>query len=45
MSRLHLLDNARRKRQMDGMVYGIQRAHVTDMMQRYGVEAIALSDA
>jgi hypothetical protein len=45
MSRLHLLDNARRKRQMDGMIYGIQRAHVIDMMQRYGVEAISQSDA
>jgi hypothetical protein len=45
MARLHLLDNARRKRQVDGMVYGIQRAHVWDMMQRYGVEAIMQSDA
>jgi hypothetical protein len=45
MARLHLLDNARRKRQMDGMVYGILRAHVTDMMKRYGVEAISQSDA
>ncbi|NDJ76038.1 MAG: hypothetical protein GYB65_07245 [Chloroflexi bacterium] len=45
MSRLHLLDNARRKRQMDGMVYGVQCAHVTDMMQRYGVEAIVQADA
>ncbi len=45
MSRLHLLDHARRKRQMDGMVYGIQRAHVLDMMQRYGVEAVSQSDS
>ena len=44
MSRLHLLDNTRRKRQMHGMVYGIQPAHVTDMMQRYGVETISQSD-
>jgi hypothetical protein len=44
LARLHLLDRARRKRQMDGMVYGLLRAHVLDMMQRYGVEAVSASD-
>jgi hypothetical protein len=29
---------------MDGMVYGILRVHVTDMMQRYGVDAISQSN-
>jgi len=45
MSRLHLLNHARRKCQMDGMVYGVQRAHVLDMMQRYGVEAVSQPDS
>ena len=40
LSRLHLLDNRRRKRLMDGMVYAVQRAVVLDMMERYNVSAI-----
>jgi hypothetical protein len=40
LSRLHLMDNRRRKRLMDGMVYAVQRAVVLDMMARYDVSAI-----
>ncbi len=40
LSRLHLLDNRRRKRLMDGMAYAVQRAVVLDMMERYHVSAI-----
>ncbi len=40
LSRLHLLDNRRRKRLMDGMVYAVQRGVVLDMMERYHVRPI-----
>ncbi len=40
LSRLHLLDNRRRKRLMDGMVYAVQREVVLDMMERYHVSPI-----
>ena len=43
LSRLHLLDNGRRKRQMDGVVYAIQRTAVIDMMSRYDVMPISNS--
>jgi hypothetical protein len=43
LSRLHLLDNGRRKRQMDGVVYAIQRTSVIDMMSRYDVMPISNS--
>ncbi|MEO0565454.1 MAG: hypothetical protein AAF125_25325, partial [Chloroflexota bacterium] len=43
LSRLHLLDNGRRKRQMDGVVYAIQRTAVIDMMHRYDVTPISNS--
>ena len=43
LSRLHLLDNGRRKRQMDGVVYAIQRSTVIDMMSRYDVMPISNS--
>lgn len=43
LSRLHLLDNGRRKRQMDGVVYVIQRTAVVDMMHRYDVTPISNS--
>ena len=43
LSRLHLLDNGRRKRQMDGVVYAIQRMAVIDMMSRYDVLPISNS--
>lgn len=43
LTRLHLLDNSRRKRQMDGVVYAIQRSTVTDMMRRYDVMSISNS--
>lgn len=41
LSRLHLLDNGRRKRQMDGVVYAIQRTAVIDMISRYDVMPIS----
>jgi len=41
LSRLHLLDNGRRKRQMDGVIYAIQRSAVMDMMHRYDVKPIS----
>ena len=40
LSRLHLMDHRRRKRLMDGVVYGRQRAVVFDMMARYNVNTI-----
>jgi len=43
LSRLHLLDKGRRKRQMDGVVYAIQRTSVIDMMSRYDVVPISNS--
>ncbi|MFW5709593.1 MAG: hypothetical protein ACOCX5_05170, partial [Chloroflexota bacterium] len=43
LSRLHLLDNGRRKRQMDGVVYAIQRTAVIDMMSRYDVAPIGVT--
>ena len=41
LSRLHLLDPSRRKRQMDGVAYGVQRTAVVDMMRRYDVTPIS----
>jgi len=43
LSRMHLLDNGRRKRQMDGVVYVIRRTAVIDMMHRYDVTPISNS--
>jgi hypothetical protein len=40
LKRLHLLDDARRKRAVDGMVYAVQPAEVIDMMRRYDVAVI-----
>jgi hypothetical protein len=40
LKRLHLLDDTRRKRGMDGMVYAVQPAEVIDMMRRYDVAVI-----
>ncbi len=40
LKRLHLLDDARRKRGTDGIVYGIQPGEVLDMMRRYDVAVI-----
>jgi hypothetical protein len=37
---LHLLDDARRKRGMDGMVYAVHPTEVMDMMRRYEVALI-----
>jgi hypothetical protein len=43
MTRLHLLDSSNRKRLSDGMIYGVQRTHILDMMRRYAVKAVASS--
>jgi hypothetical protein len=40
LKRLHLLDDARRKRGADGMIYAIQSVEVMDMMRRYDVAPI-----
>jgi hypothetical protein len=40
LKRLHLLDEGRRKRSMEGMVYAIQPAEVLDMMRRYDVSKV-----
>lgn len=40
LKRLQLLDDARRKRGMDGMAYTVQPTEVIDMMRRYDVEVI-----
>ena len=40
LKRLHLLDDARRKRQTDGIVYGVNSTEVIDMMRRYDVPKI-----
>jgi hypothetical protein len=40
LKRLHLLDDARRKRQSDGIVYGVNSAEVIDMMRRYDVPRV-----
>ena len=40
LKRLHLLDDARRKRGMDGMMYAVQPIDVIDMMRRYEVAVI-----
>jgi hypothetical protein len=37
---LHLLDDTRRKRGMDGMTYAVQPIEVIDMMRRYDVAVI-----
>jgi hypothetical protein len=44
LKRLHLLDDARRKRGMDGMVYAVQPTEVSDMMRRYDVAIIQESN-
>jgi hypothetical protein len=40
LKRLHLLDDARRKRGMDGMIYAVQPMEVIDMMRRYDIAVI-----
>jgi hypothetical protein len=44
LKRLHLLDDARRKRSMNGMSYAVQPAEVLDMMRRYDVDVIRESN-
>jgi Toprim domain-containing protein len=44
LKRLHLLDDARRKRSMEGMTYAVQPNEVIDMMRRYEVAMIHESD-
>ncbi len=40
LKRLHLLDESKRKRDTDGMVYAINPVEVRDMMRRYEVSSI-----
>ena len=40
LKRLHLLDEAGRKRGMDGMTYAVQPSEVIDMMVHYDVAAV-----
>jgi hypothetical protein len=40
IKRLHILDDHRRKRTMDGMSYAVLPAEVIDIMQRYDVSVI-----
>jgi hypothetical protein len=40
LKRLHLLDEAGRKRGMDGMSYAIRPGDVLDMMRRYDVAVV-----
>ena len=40
IKRLHLLDDAGRKRGMDGMTYAVQPIEVSDMMRRYDVAVV-----
>jgi hypothetical protein len=44
LKRLHLLDDTRRKRFMDGTVYAVQPNEVLDMMRRYDVAVIQESN-
>ena len=45
LKRLHLLDDARRKRSTEGMAYAIDLADVQDMMRRYDVDSICKTDS
>lgn len=40
LKRLHLVDEARRRRNVDGIAYAIYPAKITDMMRRYDVKVI-----
>jgi hypothetical protein len=44
LKRLHLIDEARRKRQTDSIAYAVHPTEVVDMMRRYGVETISLNE-
>lgn len=44
LKRLHLIDEAHRKRQTDGIAYAVHPQEVIDMMRRYGVETITLDE-
>ena len=44
LKRLYLIDEARRKRQTDGIVYAIAPQEVTDMMRRYNVASIVTNN-
>lgn len=45
LKRLYIIDEARRKRQTDGIVYVISPLEVTDMMRRYNVAPIPMNEA
>ena len=40
LKRLHLLDESKRKRDTDGMMYAIDPTEVRDMMRRYEVNSV-----
>jgi hypothetical protein len=44
LKRLHLIDESRRKRQSDGVLYAVSPGDVMDMMARYHVAQIQLND-
>lgn len=44
LKRLHLIDESRRKRQTDGILYAVSPGDVTDMMARYHVAQIQLDE-
>ena len=44
LKRLYLIDEARRKRQTDGIVYAIHPTEVIDMMRRYNVASIVINE-
>ena len=44
LKRLYLIDEARRKRQTDGIVYAVNPGDVIDMMRRYNVAPIAINE-
>ena len=44
LKRLHLIDESRRKRQTDGILYAVSPGDVLDMMARYHVAHIELAE-
>lgn len=45
MKRLHLIDERRRKRLADGIIYSVMPEEVRDMMRRYQVDAIVIEES
>ena len=44
MKRLHLIDERRRKRLADGIIYSVLAEEVRDMMRRYQVDAVTMDN-